>query len=140
MEISEKLLEITQNTKEGYHPLTEYDKWLVAMLNQGESNDSPEKIEYLEYHALTDEVFILLRGRATLFISEGKDKPEDIKTSVMEPLKVYNVKRGVWHAITLQDNGSVAIIENSNTSRKNSCYYYLSDSEKKILSGGGKLQ
>ena len=133
MGISPKLLEVTQNTQEGYHPLTEYDSWLVAVLNEGEHNDSLEKVEYLEYHAGTDEVFILLKGSATLLISGGKAEPEDIRKAVMEPLKCYNVKRGVWHAVALSDGGCVAIVENSNTSRKNSCYYHLSAAQKNML-------
>ena len=133
MDISPKLLEVTQNMQEGYHPLTEYDRWLVAVLNEGELNNSLEKVEYLEYHAETDEVFILLKGSAILLISGGKAEPEDIRKAAMEPLKCYNVKRGVWHAVVVRDGGSVAIVENSNTSRKNSCYYYLSAAQKNIL-------
>jgi ureidoglycolate hydrolase len=133
MDISPKLLEITQNTQEGYHPLTEYDRWLVAVLNEGEHNNSLEKVEYLEYHAQTDEVFMLLKGRATLLISGGQVKPEEIKKTEMEPLKCYNVKRGVWHAVVLGGGGAVAVVENSNTSRKNSCYYHLSAAQKNML-------
>lgn len=133
MEISQELLEITQNTSPGYHPLTQYDKWLVAVLNEGDDNNAFCKINCLEYHAQTDEVFILLKGKATLIVSGGRDKPEKIQKVDIEPLKCFNVKKGVWHSIVLQDGGVVAIVENSNTSKDNSEYYYLSDEEKEML-------
>jgi hypothetical protein len=76
---------------------------------------------------------MLLKGRATLLISGGQVKPEEIKKTEMEPLKCYNVKRGVWHAVVLGGGGAVAVVENSNTSRKNSCYYHLSAAQKNML-------
>lgn len=133
MIIDDKFLEISENRNAGYHPLTSFQHWLVAVLNQGEDNDSIEDIDFLEYHAGTDEVFILLKGEASLLISGGKDKPEDISLIKMLPLKCYNVKKGVWHSIILQNGGTVAIVENSDTSKDNSKYYFLSYDEKEQL-------
>jgi len=67
------------------------------------------------------------------FVSGGKDKPEKMQKVDMESLKCFNVKRGAWHSIVLQDGGVVAIVENSNTKKDNSEYYYLNDEEKKML-------
>ena len=133
MMIDSNLLEMSENNDPGYHPLTRYESWLVAVLNQDESNDCIEDIDYLEYHAQTDEVFILLKGEAQLLISGGKDKPEDIRTVKMRPQKCYNVKAGVWHSIVLANGGTVAIVESSDTSRENSVYYHLSADEKTQL-------
>ena len=133
MSIPKELLEVTQNASPGYHPLTRYSEWLVAVLNEGEANNSPDKVKYLEYHAETDEVFILLGGNATLLISGGKDKPQKIEKTDMEPMKCYNVRKGVWHGVVLENGGSVAIVENANTSRENSVYYNLTDAERKTL-------
>ena len=131
--IDDKLLEISENGEGGYHRLSRYGSWLVAVLNQNENYDSIKKVEYLEYHAETDEVFILLKGNASLIISGGKDKPQDIEIIDMKKLKFYNVKKGVWHSIVLKNEGSVAIVENSDTSKDNSAYYYLNYNEKEEL-------
>lgn len=106
-------LEIISYEGENYKPLMAFQAWRVATLNHGPRF---EKATYLERHLLTDEVFVLLVGEATLLIGED---------AVREPLvpgKVYNVKAGVWHAIETKPGTSCLIVENDDTSRDNSEY------------------
>ena len=67
-------LEIISYEGENYKPLMAFQTWRVSP-----STMAPrfEKAIYLERHLLTDEVFVLLTGEATLLI--GKD-------AVREPL------------------------------------------------------
>ena len=96
-----------------YKPAMVFESWRVAFLNYGESFD---KIMKLERHMVTDEVFMLLEGEATLII--GLEK-----TAVpMEKHKIYNVRKGIWHNIKVSEDAKVFIVENDNTTRENTEY------------------
>jgi mannose-6-phosphate isomerase-like protein (cupin superfamily) len=85
-----------------------YDDWQVAYLGYCERFAT---LTGMERHMLTDEVFVLLRGGARLYVEE---------TVVdMEPGVVYNVAKGEWHHIVVTPDASVLVVENSNTSLEN---------------------
>jgi mannose-6-phosphate isomerase-like protein (cupin superfamily) len=111
-------LEIFEYTGVGYNPTMNYESWRVAIANFGEHFD-PDRYDYLEAHQLTDEVFVLLSGEAKLVI--GKDFSE----TPLEIGKIYNVKRGVFHALLMERDAKVLIVENQNTGRENTEYYYF---------------
>ena len=106
-------LDIHDYSGEGYHPEVRYGEWLVAIANAAH-RFTPEGLTYIERHKETDEVIVLLEGEATLYIGiERTPVP-------LAPGKVYNVRRAVWHALTISQSGKVLIVENANTSRENS--------------------
>lgn len=111
-------MEIFKFNGEGYRSLIEYNGWRVAIINSSEKL-LEENICKIERHLETDEVFILLMGEAILYI--GKD----MKKTIMEQGKFYNVKCNEWHCISMKKNSKVAVVENSNTGEKNSEYYYF---------------
>jgi len=74
----------------------------------------------MQKHNESDEVFILLKGECTLFTGGLGEELNDIDGIKMEPLQLYNVKRGVWHTHTLEKDGTVLIVENRNTCDDNS--------------------
>ena len=108
-------IEILDYNGEGYAPVMRFDAWRVAMLNYAERFDPSCPIR-LERHLLTDEVFVLLEGEATLFIGE------EMTVYPMEKNKIYNVRAGAWHRITTSRDARVLIVENENTSKENSEY------------------
>lgn len=110
-----KELEIYEYTEAGYERTMHYDQWRVAIANFGDSFDR-EKFCKIERHLLTDEVFVLLMGEATLIIGE------DLKQIEMEPGKIYNVKAGTWHAAWMSKDAKILIVENHNTSKENTEY------------------
>ena len=57
----------------GYHPFLITDRWQVAYLNYAEA-ESLEQIEKLDIHHQTDEVFILLQGKAALIGASVTDQ------------------------------------------------------------------
>jgi hypothetical protein len=65
--MDENVLEIREYHDEGYRPLIYFGAWRVAILRWIETTQ-PENIAYMERHTQTDEVFILLEGRATLIL------------------------------------------------------------------------
>ena len=101
-----------------YRIAMSFGKWRVAYLNH-DAEFLEENFKKMERHNDTDEVFILLTGKATLIIGEELNRIE------MEPHKLYNVPVGVWHHIFTCEGTKVLIVENEDTSPENSEYLFL---------------
>ena len=99
------------------------DLLIHRMLAETDS-DTEENFEKVERHNETDEVFVLLNGSATLIVGEELNRIE------MEPHKLYNVPAGVWHHIFTNEDTSVLIVENEDTSDDNSEYLYINEISK----------
>ena len=127
------LVDIQAFDGEGYQPLVDYQAWRVAMLRYIDSL-RPEQIDNLECHLETDEVFVLLQGRCLLFIGIPAEVGfEDIQAVDMEPLKLYNIRKGVYHSHTLSPDASVLIVENQDTGTANSHQIRLTDRERRQI-------
>jgi ureidoglycolate hydrolase len=122
--IDEKLLEVRSYMGEGFQPLVYFNSWRVAVLNYLD-DIHPTKIEMMERHPETDEVFVLTRGESILFLGKGELGIEEIYFQVMEPGVIYNVKPQTWHTVVLSRNASVLIVENADTGEHNSQYTKL---------------
>jgi len=120
MMASEKnLIEIKEYTADGYQPLINYEEWRVAILKYCDEL-LPQNIDKMQKHNQTDEVFVLLEGECILFLAEGEEEIGEIHAQEMEPLKVYNIKKSVWHTHTLSEDAVVLIVENDDTCLDNS--------------------
>ena len=119
MIVKSDLLEIKEYKEAGYKPVIDYGEWRVAVLNYCDEL-LPENIDKMQKHNQTDEVFVLLSGSCCLFMAEGAEEIKDIYAQKMEPFKIYNIKRSVWHTHTLSEDAMVLIIENRDTSLENS--------------------
>lgn len=124
----DKLIEIKEYNSEGYKPLVDYDSWRVAVLNYC-TELLPKNIKKVQKHDETDEVFVLLKGKCILFIVEDKN----IFAYEMKPLKLYNIKRSVWHTHTLSKDAVVLIVENSDTNLANSPEKKLTKKQQKTI-------
>jgi hypothetical protein len=89
----------------------------------------PEKINRMQKHTETDEVFVLMKGRCILFIGEGNENVTQVHAVDMELYKLYNVKKGVWHSHTFSEDARVLIVENRDTVDRNSPFVSLSESQ-----------
>lgn len=117
--IGEQLLDVREHTGSGYRPLVDFENWRVAVLNFAEELRI-EKITRMQRHNETDEVFVLLRGRCILFVGEGGETVTAVHARDLEPHKLYNVKKGVWHHHTLSEDAMVLVVENRDTTYDNS--------------------
>lgn len=108
-------LEILENNENGYHPLMSFGAWRVAVANPCDKWVDG-KITFMERHLGTDEVFVLLKGNAALYIGEAREKIP------MEIGKVYNVKLGTWHNLCMEEGSQVLIVENDDTGKQNTEY------------------
>lgn len=109
-------LEISEFNGRGYDRTMIFKTWCVAFLTQ---DDEYTVNTYMERHMETDEVFVLLKGEATLYIGLERTPVK------MEPCRLYNCTVGTWHNIVCSADASVLIAENSDTDRSNTEYHYL---------------
>lgn len=125
-------IEVILFPQEDYQPLKDYEGWRVAVLRHCE-NTKLEKIDWMQRHLLTDEVFVLLDGHCTLLLAGNGEVPEQWKAVEMEPHRIYNIRKGYWHNHILDGQGEVLIVENRNTSDDNSPVYKMQEPEIRCL-------
>ena len=113
-------VEIYDYNGESYRDAMRFGSWRVAYLNHGKPF-MEENFKKIERHNESDEVFVLLSGKATLIIGEELNKVE------MEPHKLYNVPKGVWHHIFTTEGTSVLIVENDDTGAENTVFLYVKE-------------
>ena len=116
-------LEISEFNGEGYSPLVSYNGWRVAIANACD-RVLEENIYKIERHLNTDEVFILLQGEAVLHVGR------EMCRMPMEKGKIYTVKCGEWHCISMKQNTKVIIVENDDTGTENTEYFYFKGAKK----------
>ena len=123
--MDEALLEIRDYDGTGFKPLVFFGSWRVAMLRYMDELQA-DRIDSMERHTETDEVFVLLCGRGTLILGGNGSKCKGTLSQPMEIGRIYNVKRLAWHTVLLSRDASVLLMENHNTDEHNSEYDTLS--------------
>ncbi len=126
------MIEIKEYIEEGYSPVIDYDKWRVAILNEIDEL-YVGNLTKMQKHMESDEVFVLLRGKCTLFVGDGDEEIGNISKYDLEPYKCYNVKKGTWHTHTLTEEGKVLIVENRNTCDDNSPEKELNEDQRSLI-------
>lgn len=126
--LPETLIEVHEHTKPDYKPLVDYQSWRVALMNYTDDL-IPEKINRMQKHTETDEVFVLMAGHCILFLGEGEETVTKVHAVDMELYKLYNVKRSVWHSHTFSKDARILIVENRDTVVENSPFVDLSPSQ-----------
>lgn len=112
-------IDIIKIQQQGYTPLVAYEAWRVAVLRYC-LDVRVDQLATMQRHLKTDEVFVLMEGNCVLFTGGDGEHPDEIEWVRMEKNQLYNVKKGVWHTHALDEEGSVLIIENEDTSDDNS--------------------
>lgn len=93
---------------EDFKVMMQFENWKIGFLRYSERFS---KFNQLERHTETDEAFVLLDGSAMLYTETEKIQ--------MQKCTLYNISKGEWHHITVSDNATVMVVENSNTSKDN---------------------
>lgn len=96
-----------------YMPVDRFGTWRVAIINECDAFED-ENGMVMHRHMATDEVFVPIMGKSTMYIGPEKTAYE------MEIGKVYNVKQGTWHATKVDKGGKVFVVENDDTDMSNS--------------------
>ncbi len=130
--MDESLLEVRSFEGNGYQPLIDHGAWRVAILRYLD-DIQPDRIEKMERHTETDEVFVLLRGRGVLLIGGNGAQVDEIRPQVMESERVYNVRCNTWHTILLTRDASILLVENRDTGERNSEYLGISREQRDAI-------
>jgi ureidoglycolate hydrolase len=130
--IEERILEVRNYEGEGFRPQIYFGSWRVAFLNYLECLH-PCNIEKVERHPETDEVFILLHGKAILFLMDGEENTNILLSQILDPGVIYNVKPQTWHTVILSWNASILIVENANTGENNTEFLALSPEQRDTI-------
>jgi hypothetical protein len=86
----------------------------------------PRNNTQMERHVQTDEVFILLRGKAKLLIGGNGLQLDGAFPQPLEMGKIYNVKQNTWHTVLMSRDAMILIVENRDTGASNSEYAEMS--------------
>ena len=110
------MMEIKDNPKNGngFDTMHVFEGWKVAFITCAEQYGP---LKEMKRHMLSDEVFVLVEGSATIYTLEGEE--ETPRKTEMEKGKLYNVQKGTWHHVQVSENALLAVVENSNTSKEN---------------------
>lgn len=114
---------------EGMARVYENAKWMVGLKNWKPANDI-SGIDCLERHNETDELFILLSGSCVLLQGNEIAGKLELRAVNMEPMKVYNIPRGLWHNTVTRKDTKLALIEDSSTSAANSEVLKLDEAQR----------
>lgn len=117
-------MEIYKIKDPGFSPFLIREGWQVAQLNYIEEQHI-SNIQKVEVHHETDEVFVLLKGSATLIFADFQNTKPFFKVESMKSLNVYNVPKGTWHNIAMEEGSEVLIVEKSNTHLQDVEYFEL---------------
>lgn len=124
-----ELLAVFGHDGTGFLPLVTFGSWRIAMNVSAED----EQLRTLQRHLETDEAFVLLEGGGAMLIADGEASPEGARWMPMEAMKVYNVRRNVWHAHVMRAGTRLLIVENEDTGDANSVTYTLTEGERAQL-------
>ena len=102
------MIKVFSHASDGFKVAVESGEWKVGVLRY---NQRFSRLGEMERHMLTDEVFVLVSGSATLYTDSEEKK--------MEPGTVYTVPAAVWHHIVVSEDATVLVVENRNTSIEN---------------------
>lgn len=111
----------------GYVHLMDWKTWRIGLLKFGEGM-LPQHIGRFIRHTVSEEVFVLLQGKAVIFIGEGgPGEMTGVQAVEMQPNVAYNIKTNAWHHHPVSKDGLVFCVMNSDTDDKNNTYYYTLD-------------
>ena len=73
------------------------------------------KVDQMKRHNNTDEIFVLLSGKAIILLLEN----ERFAEYVLEQGSAYNVKQGTWHYLAVSEDARVFVTESADTDGTN---------------------
>jgi ureidoglycolate hydrolase len=129
--MQENILEVAGFTTTGFKSLIQYNNWRVATLCYVDDL-FPVDIASMERHLETDEVFVLLKGKATLMLGGAESGVRSVKSNSLEPMNAYNVKRNAWHGVIMSRDAVILLVENEDTGSANTEYFQLTPALKQI--------
>ncbi|SHJ08385.1 hypothetical protein [Pseudozobellia thermophila] len=100
--------------EEGYHPFIIKKGWQLAKLNYTKEQHISQ-ITQLDVHLKTDEIFVAITGKAVLIAAEIIENEPKFEIELMKVNQIYNIPKGVWHNIAMEEGSEVFIAEKADT-------------------------
>jgi ureidoglycolate hydrolase len=126
------LIDIQKYDGEGYMSLVSYGTWRVAVLKYLDELQ-PDKIKTMERHLSTDEVFVLVKGKAQMVLGGNHANIGDLSYYPLAIGEINNIKQNTWHTIILSKDAHLIIIENDDTGIANSQYCQIPTSLQQLV-------
>lgn len=108
------MLKTAKPTRAGFEPIVLTERFKCAFITHGEGYTYGQ-VREMKRHNKTEEVFVLLSGKATLLTLEG----ECFEETNMVPEAAYTVCGGTWHSLAVSRDAVLFVTENSDTDRTN---------------------
>jgi mannose-6-phosphate isomerase-like protein (cupin superfamily) len=125
-------VEVRGHDGPGYLPLIESGgDWMAALMNG--TKDSWSVPDIMEQHPDTDELFVLVSGRAYMIVAGNGPMPGKIVQREMKRNVLYNVKAGTWHINPMTRDATFVIIEKTGTNINGSVVVDLSEEQKRTI-------
>lgn len=115
--------------EKGYHPFIIKKGWQLAKLNYTQEQ-LPDNLFQLDVHWETDELFIAIAGKAVLIAAMIVDDEPHFEIEPMVIDQIYNIPKGVWHNIAMEEGSEVFIAEKANTHLSDFEHFPLSEDKK----------
>ena len=102
------MTEILKPEKDGFNTIFKSDTWQIASIKYSKEY-SKENFKSMKRHLTSDEIFVLVKGSATLYtVEEGK-----LITTEVEKEKVYCVCKNTWHYLVVSKDALLIVTEDS---------------------------
>ena len=100
--------------KEGFDIAFKNEKFKCAFIKHSKAY-SFGKVYEMKRHNKTDEIFVLLKGKAVMLtMEEGKFLETELEKNT-----AYSVQSGTWHYLALSGDAQVFVTENADTDSSN---------------------
>ena len=116
----------------GYKPVSMHQGWQMAYLTSCDKHNFDD-LERMEVHRQTDELFILLKGKACLVEADYEGGEPVFDGVCMETFVLYNVPQGVWHNIAMAPDTLLLIVEKDGTHLGDVAYNYFREEDSRKM-------
>lgn len=100
--------------KEGFDIVFKNEKFKCAFIKHSNAYSFGSVYE-MKRHNETDEIFVLLKGKAVMLtMEEGKFLETELEKNT-----AYSVQSGTWHYLALSGDAQVFVTENADTDSSN---------------------
>ena len=103
-------------SKPGFELICTNNSFKCAFITRS-AQYAPGQIKAMKRHNESDEVFILIQGKAMLVTGEPTQK-QYMKTALQSGIS-YCVEAGTWHYLAVSEDALVFVTENSQVSGEN---------------------
>ena len=92
----------------GFNRFVWNEHFICAFITRSEAY-SDGLVKIMKRHNDTDEVFLLIKGNATLLTRENIGDTCEI--TKLEPLTAYTVTKGTWHHLAVSEDAALFVTE-----------------------------